>query len=186
MTKEQLKEFTKRMTEVSGLSEEQLAEKINNAVEGESRPSIPSNLDEAAEAIAEKYATKVFGKVDTHEHIDHNGRNECRALYSIGCIEGFKAGAEWQLNEDSKKHYFVQLKNIKEAWQELKKSNPGTESKPAVCFYKGAEWMAEQYEKIEGEPVDWYGTSDGKDYCCGIKTVDSFEVPEGFYIRKKQ
>lgn len=50
----------------------------------------------------------------------------------------------------------------------------------------GAEWMAGQYEKIEGEPVNWYGTSDGKDYCCGIKTVDSFEVPEGFYIRKKQ
>lgn len=55
-----------------------------------------------------------------------------------------------------------------------------------LAFKAGAEWMAGQYEKIEGEPVDWYGTSDGKDYCCGIKTVDSFEVPEGFYIRKKQ
>ena len=41
------------------------------------------------------------------------------------------------------------------------------------------------YEKIEGELVDWYSTSDGKDYCCGVKTIDSFEAPEGFYIRKK-
>ena len=61
------------------------------------------------------------------------------------------------------------------------------------CFRKikdgikaGAEWMAGQYEKIEGDLVDWYSTSDGKDYCCGVKTIDAFEVPEGFYIRKKQ
>ena len=50
----------------------------------------------------------------------------------------------------------------------------------------GAEWMAGQYEKIEGELVDWYSTSDGKDYCCGVKTIETFEAPEGFYIRKKQ
>ena len=54
------------------------------------------------------------------------------------------------------------------------------------AFKAGAEWMAGQYEKIEGELVDWYSTSDGKDYCCGVKTIDAFEVPEGFYIRKKQ
>ncbi len=53
-------------------------------------------------------------------------------------------------------------------------------------FKAGAKWMDGQYEKIEGELVDWYSTSNGKDYCCGIKTIDSFEVPEGFYIRKKQ
>lgn len=55
-----------------------------------------------------------------------------------------------------------------------------------VAFRAGAEWLARQYEKIEGELVDWYSTSDGKDYCCGVKTIDAFEVPEGFYIRKKQ
>ena len=49
----------------------------------------------------------------------------------------------------------------------------------------GAEWMAGQFQKIEGELVDWYSTSEGKDYCCGVKTIDAFEVPEGFYIRKK-
>ena len=49
----------------------------------------------------------------------------------------------------------------------------------------GAEWIAGQFRKIEGELVDWYSTSDGKDYCCGIKTSDPLVVPEGFYIRKK-
>lgn len=52
-------------------------------------------------------------------------------------------------------------------------------------FKAGAEWNDRQYHKIEGELVDWYSTSDGKDYCCGIRTEDSFEVPAGFYIKKK-
>lgn len=54
------------------------------------------------------------------------------------------------------------------------------------AFKAGAKWMAVQFQKIEGDLVDWYSTSDGKDYCCGVKTIDAFEVPEGFYIRKKQ
>jgi hypothetical protein len=56
----------------------------------------------------------------------------------------------------------------------------------AIADGAGAEWMAGQFQKIEGELVDWYSTSEGKDYCCGIKTSDPFMVPEGFYIRKKQ
>ncbi len=52
-------------------------------------------------------------------------------------------------------------------------------------FKAGAEWMAGKFQKIEGCLVDWYSTSDGKDYCCGVKTNEAFEVPEGFYIRKK-
>lgn len=82
MTKEQLKEFTKRMTEVSGLSEEQLAEKINNAVEGESRPSIPSNLDEAAEKCA------CIEYPPYYEMPDDNWKERA------GYVKGFKAGAE--------------------------------------------------------------------------------------------
>lgn len=54
------------------------------------------------------------------------------------------------------------------------------------AFKAGAKWMAGKYEKIEGELVDWYSTSDGKDYCCGVKKDEAFEIPEGFYIRKKQ
>jgi len=49
----------------------------------------------------------------------------------------------------------------------------------------GAELMAGQFQKIEGELVDWYSSPEGKNYCCGIKTTDSFEVPEGFYIKKR-
>ena len=52
-------------------------------------------------------------------------------------------------------------------------------------FKAGAEWMAGQFQKIEGELVDWYETN-GVDYCHGINTNESFEVPEGFYIKKKQ
>lgn len=53
-------------------------------------------------------------------------------------------------------------------------------------FNAGSEWMAGKFQKIEGDLVDWYSTSDGKEYCCGIKTDEAFEIPEGFYIRKKQ
>lgn len=53
-------------------------------------------------------------------------------------------------------------------------------------FKAGAEWMAGKFQKIEGDLVDWHSTSDGKEYCCGIKTDEAFEIPEGFYIRKKQ
>jgi len=53
------------------------------------------------------------------------------------------------------------------------------------CFKAGAKWMAGKFQRVTGDLVDWYSTSEGKDYCCGIKTHDSFEVPEGFYIRKK-
>ena len=53
------------------------------------------------------------------------------------------------------------------------------------AFKAGAEWLAGQFQKIEGELVDWYETN-GVDYCHGINTNESFEVPEGFYIRKKQ
>ena len=52
-------------------------------------------------------------------------------------------------------------------------------------FKAGAELMAGQFQKIEGELVDWYSSPEGKNYCCGIKTTDSFEVPEGFYIKKR-
>ena len=54
------------------------------------------------------------------------------------------------------------------------------------AYKTGGMLVAGQFQKIEGELVDWYSTSEGKDYCCGIKTSDPFVVPEGFYIRKKQ
>lgn len=149
--------------------ERPITEEIVEAIKTISRPSIPSNLDE----VAEEY---------------RNFREECGIKDPVmlnEIEEAYYAGAEYQLNKDSKKHYFIQLKNIKDAWQELKKVNPEIENKPAVCFHRGAEWMLGQFQKIDGDLVDWYSTSDGKEYCCGVKTNDTFEVPEGFYIKKK-
>lgn len=52
------------------------------------------------------------------------------------------------------------------------------------AFKAGAEWMAGQFQKIDGSLDDWYETN-GVEYCYGIRANESFEVPEGFYIRKK-
>ena len=45
------------------------------------------------------------------------------------------------------------------------------------AYKTGGMLVAGQFQKIEGELVDWYSTSEGKDYCCGIKTSDPFVVP---------
>ena len=84
-----------------------------------------------------------------------------------------EAAAEWMAEREKliREKYYPFVFNAKDIFD---------------AFKSGAEWMAGKYEKIEGELVDWYSTSDGKDYCCGVKTIDSFEAPEGFYIRKKQ
>ena len=102
-----------------------IGEAVKVALDALSRPSLPSNLDDAAEEYVKDYG-----------YTEDDYKRE-----RIIAEEHFKAGAEW---------------------------------------------MAGKYEKIEGELVDWYSTSDGKDYCCGVKTIDSFEAPEGFYIQKKQ
>lgn len=97
------------------------------------QPSLPSNLDKAAEEYA-------YNNWEDNDY--HTGASEGLPFDAIGHAE--------------------------------------------KCFRAGAEWMAGQFQKIDGDLVDWYSTGDGKDYCCGVKTIDSFEVPEGFYIRKKQ
>lgn len=114
-----------RLAEAEGRTEDYKFHKA--AIEMLSQPSLPSNLDEAAEQYA-----------------DYNSRR-------------------W--HEDGDVYY--------------------DHSKILEAFKAGAEWMAGQFQKIEGELVDWYSTSDGKDYCYGVKTDEAFEVPKGFYIRKK-
>lgn len=81
MTREQLKEFVKRTTEASGLSEEQLAEKINDAFDNKSKPSIPSNLDEAAKEYMRNYIP--FDQCDSRD-----------------IVRTFKAGAEWMAGRE--------------------------------------------------------------------------------------
>lgn len=105
-------------------------EALTIAIEALSKPSLPSNLDEAAEEYRD---TEVCTGSD---YIDDDGDSLYR---SFALKEAFKAGAEL---------------------------------------------MAGQFQKIDGSLVDWYETN-GVEYCYGISTNESFEVPEGFYIRKK-
>ena len=154
-------------------SSEELQDAIDTIV---SQPSLPSNLDEAAEEYSERF---------------HDGKDKLYAFH------GFRDGALWR---DSQ---IQRLSNGIDGAAELSANDAMIKRQfPSVVyntglkcfdhsdlikqFKAGAEWMAGQYEKIEGELVDWYSTSEGKDYCCGVKTIDAFEVPEGFYIRKKQ
>ena len=80
--------------------------------------------------------------------------------------------------------------NLEEAAEEYSENilanNEDLQDAIEDAYKTGGMLVAGQFQKIEGELVDWYSTSEGKDYCCGVKTIDAFEVPEGFYIRKKQ
>lgn len=137
-------------------------------------PSLPSNLDEAAEEYSNNPYN--FGEFVRIEY-EFGEPIETIVDDKVFIKDAFKDGAEWQLNEDSKKHFFIQLKNIKDAWQELKKSNPGIENKSAVCFHRGAEWMAGQGETIEktiGKIDD--GTNQIPTYCNGFE-ITELDVP---------
>ena len=81
------------------------------------------------------------------------------------------------------------LSNLDEAAEEYSENilanNEDLQDAIEDAYKTGGMLVAGQFQKIEGDLVDWYSTSDGKDYCCGVKTIDAFEAPEGFYIRKK-
>ena len=56
------------------------------------KPSLPSNLDEAAEEYVKTTSVKVWGKIDPKK--DLKGYM-ARSNYGVGLLDGFKAGAEW-------------------------------------------------------------------------------------------
>lgn len=146
----------------------------------EIQPSLPSNLDEAADCYK-----------DTIKPEDVDDYVNCifyQTFTEYQIADAFKAGAEWREQQIPKLP-----SNIDEAAQKVEDYyDVGEEHgylnchrgdiKGAVKF--GAELMAGQFQKIEGKLVDWYETK-GIDYCSGIRTEDSFEVPAGFYIKKK-
>ena len=140
------------------------------AIEALSQPFL-SDLGEAAEEYSLDVKAKPYGNL---------------------VKEAFKGGATWRdaqipslpSNLDEAAEEWCKTNNKGIALSADKKSHYLTEGKES--FKAGAEWMAGQFQKIEGNLVDWYSTSDGKDYCCGIKTDEAFEIPEGLYIRKKQ
>lgn len=106
-----------------------------------------------------------------------------------GCREAMKMAADLLSHPSLSSDLDEAAKKI--AYGVCKQLPNGTE-KDSIVYYAilaakaGAEWMAGQFRKIEGELIDWYSTSDGKDYCYGVRSNEFFEVPEGFYIRKKQ
>lgn len=63
-------------------------------------------------------------------------------------IRDFKAGAEWQKQQDYKMYAHVPLKEIHDTWQELKKNKPDIENYPAVCFQKGADWRENHMKEL--------------------------------------
>ena len=55
--------------------------------------------------------------------------------------------AEWQKERDYLQYSHISLKDIKDAWQTLKKNKPDIESYPPICFVKGAEWQKQQMKE---------------------------------------
>jgi len=55
--------------------------------------------------------------------------------------------AEWQKEKDYKMYAHMSLKDIHDAWQELKKNKPDIEKYPAICFQKGADWRENQMKE---------------------------------------
>lgn len=67
--------------------------------------------------------------------------------YSNHVEKAFKAGAEWQKQKDYKMYAHVPLKDIHDAWQELKNNKQDIENYPAICFQKGADWRENQMKE---------------------------------------
>ena len=59
----------------------------------------------------------------------------------------FEAGAEWQKQKDYKTYAHVPLKDIHDAWYELKNNKPDIENSPAICFCRGANWRENQMKE---------------------------------------
>lgn len=98
----------------------------------DSLPEEPASED--LEEVAKRYATE---------------GDEISGLYTVDEeVEAFKAGAEWQKQQDYKMYAHVPLKDIHDAWQELKKNKPDIENYPAVCFQKGADWRENHMKEL--------------------------------------
>lgn len=61
--------------------------------------------------------------------------------------------AEWQKEKDYKMYAHVPLKDIHDAWQELKKNKPDIENYPAICFQKGVDLQKQKdIEELDKKP----------------------------------
>lgn len=64
--------------------------------------------------------------------------NDFQATMNISAATSFEAGAEWQKNYDEQRRAFLNLKEVKDAWNKLNENNPHIAS--SVAFLRGAEW----------------------------------------------
>ena len=91
------------------------------------KPSLPSNLDEAAEEYVKTTSVKVWGKIDPKK--DLKGYM-ARSNYGVGLLDGFKAGAEWQKSQ--------MLKDAKDGYvSAIIIHNDGDEEHYAVTYPNG-------------------------------------------------
>ena len=54
---------------------------------------------------------------------------------------------DWQKQKDYKMYAHLPLKDIHDAWQELKNNKPDIENSPAICFCRGANWRENQMKE---------------------------------------
>ena len=95
MTREEAKQFGLSLLHgIAVRNTGEYAENVKLAIEALSEPSLPSNLNEAAEKFGLEYAPIISGEAldlsgQCYETDDVDWPSRC------GFIKGFKAGAEW-------------------------------------------------------------------------------------------
>lgn len=174
-TEKLIAEIQRLKKELDGYSAKEVLDYIESYVILSSRalqvpnprePSLLADIDDAAEEYGNKEypdepALEQWGTGDYEPPFDNEYPREIAK-------DAFKAGAEWQHSEDEKKHCFAKLLDIKQAYLKLKEVNPYIVKQPAVCFLRGAEWMAGQGWKEVSE-ADYPKPDKDKLYCVHTK-----------------
>lgn len=102
--------------------------------------SIPEEHNNDLEKEIGLYTTNSLLKKRNHDTgIYHLTQNDCDSIA--------RHFAEWQKERDYLQYSHISLKDIKDAWQTLKKNKPDIESYPPICFVKGAEWQKQQMKE---------------------------------------
>ena len=99
MTKEEAKQFGLSLLQgIADRNTDEYAENVRFAIEALSKPSLPSNLDEAARKAGKEVFAVVPGEL-----LNENGRycmtNDKNWPLRKHYIRGFKAGAEWMAGQ---------------------------------------------------------------------------------------
>ena len=79
--------------------QKEVDEAFDVCIEMLSKLSLPSNLNEAAEEYVKTTSVKVWGRIDPKKDLD--SYMTC-ANYGTGLLDGFKAGAVWQKEQNDK------------------------------------------------------------------------------------